>query len=55
MLILHEYVKSFRHTRIQYMPFMLQEHALQRSRICPSCPLKTPFLMLDKALLASSL
>ena len=36
MLIPHEYVKSFRHTRIQYMPFMLQEHALQRSRTCPS-------------------
>ena len=42
-------------TPFKNMSFPIQEHALLHSRTCPSTSKNTPFLMLDKALLQSSL
>jgi len=42
-------------TPFKNMSFPIQEYALLHSRTCPSTSKNTPFLMLDKALLQSSL
>ncbi|MEZ7748043.1 hypothetical protein, partial [Prevotella jejuni] len=48
-----EYVNYFRPSPIMSMPFNAQENALLHPRTCPSCTLKTPFLMQEGHVLNS--
>ena len=50
-----DFTEPYSHRSLTPLPHSFQEHALLHSRTCPSTSKNTPFLMLDKALLQSSL